>query len=76
VTCPNKFSLGEARLWERIFQEFCGYNGELQHRTSREMLNKAKDFQMRFVEGSRITGDEAPPALTNIPDLELCEYYK
>jgi hypothetical protein len=40
------------------------------------MLNKAKDFQMRFVEGSRITGDEAPPALTNIPDLELCEYYK
>jgi hypothetical protein len=63
-------------LWENIFDEFCGYRGELQHRTSREMLNKAKDFQRRFIEGSRITGEKEPPALKNIPDLDLCEYYK
>jgi hypothetical protein len=40
------------------------------------MLNKAKDLQRRYIEGGRVTGDPAPPAIKNIPDLELCEYYR
>jgi hypothetical protein len=60
-------------MWEKVFVNYCGWNGPLQNRTVAQILKEAFEFQdanLNPPDGGVVSDEDW---IADIPDLDLLE---